>query len=56
MVCFQFLEDKLSISMLRFITSCLNKLHTNLLPQHPVICTGHTHPACSRANLSNTAF
>lgn len=56
MVCFQFLEDKLSISILKFTTSCLSNLHTKLFPQHLVICTGHTHPACPRANLSNTAF
>lgn len=55
-VCFYFLEDKFSISTLKFITSCLNNLHIKLLLQHPLICTGHIHPGCPRANLSNTAF
>lgn len=55
-VCFQCLEDKLSISILKFITSCLNNLYTKWFPQHPFICTGHVHPAHTKASLSNTAF
>lgn len=37
------------------MTTCLNNLHIKWFPQHPIICAGCSHPACPRANLSNTA-